>query len=425
MSLYGMMRTGVSGMNAQSNRLGTVADNIANSGTMGYKRAYTEFSALILPSENGTYSSGAVKTTVRNSIADQGLLQFTSSTTDIAIQGDGFFLVQNAAGDQFMTRAGSFVPDAQGRLVNAAGFYLLGTTNMAAGLTPDDLQVVSISSTGLTASPSTEGAFSPNLPALADIVTDAATLPSANPDPNAVPPVIPQFSGKTSMTVYTGIGEEKVVDVYFAKTAANEWEVVAYDASTAGPNGGFPYSSPPLNQMTPLTIEFSALDGSLIDPDLANLEFEIVPGQSFTLSLAGTQSLAADYTARAPAVNGSGTGGFDEISIDLDGMVSALNKNGSVINLFRIPIATVTSPDRLTTLPGNVYQANNGSGGMTIGVATTSNFGEIVAGALEGSNVDIAEELTSMIESQRNYTANSKVFQTGADLLDVLVNLKR
>lgn len=424
MSLYGMMRTGVSGMNAQSNRLGTVADNIANSGTMGYKRAYTEFSALILPSENGTYSSGAVKTTVRNSIADQGLLQFTSSTTDIAIQGDGFFLVQNAAGDQFMTRAGSFVPDAQGRLVNAAGFYLLGTTNMAAGLTPDDLQVVSISSTGLTASPSTEGAFSPNLPALADIVTDPAALPSANPDPNAVPPVVPQFSGKTSMTVYTGIGEEKVIDVYFAKTAANTWEAVAYDASLASPDGGFPYGAPG----TPLgtsTLIFDPSNGALDPASDLSLDFPIPGGQSFTLSLAGTQSLAADYTARAPAVNGSGTGGFDEISIDLDGMVSALNKNGSVINLFRIPIATVTSPDRLTTLPGNVYQANNGSGGMTIGVATTSNFGEIVAGALEGSNVDIAEELTSMIESQRNYTANSKVFQTGADLLDVLVNLKR
>jgi flagellar hook protein FlgE len=124
-------------------------------------------------------------------------------------------------------------------------------------------------------------------------------------------------------------------------------------------------------------------------------------------------------------VNGSGTGGFDALRVGLDGVVSALNKNSSVIDLFRIPIATVTSPDRLTTLPGNVYQSNNGSGGMTIGVATTSNFGEIVAGALEGSNVDIAEELTSMIESQRNYTANSKVFQTGADLLDILVNLKR
>ncbi|MDF1600252.1 flagellar hook-basal body complex protein [Mesorhizobium sp. YIM 152430] len=310
------------------------------------------------------------------------------------------------------------MPDAQGRLVNAAGFYLLGT-KMAAGLTPDDLEVVSISSTGLTASASTEGAFSPNLPALADIVTDPAALPSANPDPAGTPP---QFSGKTSMTVYTGIGEEKVIDVYFAKTCPNTWEAVAYDASLASPDGGFPYGGPALGTAA---LTFDPSDGSLDPASDQSLDFTVPGGEAFTLSLAGIQSLAADYTARAPAVNGSGTGGFDEISIDLDGMVSALNKNGSVINLFRIPIATVTSPDRLTTLPGNVYQANNGSGGMTIGVATTSNFGEIVAGALEGSNVDIAEELTSMIESQRNYTANSKVFQTGADLLDILVNLKR
>lgn len=414
MSLYGMMRTGASGMNAQSNRLGTVADNIANSSTMGYKRAYTEFSALILPGTENSYASGAVKTTVRNSIADQGLLQFTASTTDIAIQGDGFFLVQNAAGDQFMTRAGSFVPDAQGRLVNAAGFYLLGTANMAAGLTRDDLQVVSISSTGLTASPSTQGTFSPNLPALAEIVP-AGSLPSDNF-------AGAQFSGKTSMTAYTGIGEERKIDLYFAKTADNVWEVTAYDAATADPNGGFPYSAGPLQTQT---LEFDPANGALLDPATSSLVFDIPNGEKFTLSFAGAQSLAADYTARAPAVNGSGTGGFDALRIGLDGMVSALNKNGSVINLFRIPIAAVTSPDRLTTLPGNVYQSNNGSGGMTIGVPTTSNFGEIVAGALEGSNVDIAEELTSMIESQRNYTANSKVFQTGADLLDILVNLQR
>lgn len=414
MSLYGMMRTGVSGMNAQSNRLGTVADNIANSGTMGYKRAYTEFSALILPGTENSYSSGAVKTTVRNSIADQGLLQFTASTTDIAIQGDGFFLVQNAAGDQFMTRAGSFVPDAQGRLVNAAGFYLLGTTNMAAGLTPDDLEVVSISSTGLTASPSTQGVFAPNLPALADIVP-AGSLPSDNV-------AGAQFSGKTSMIAYTGIGEERKIDIYFAKTGPGTWEAVAYDASLASPDGGFPYGGPALGTAA---LTFDPSDGSLDPASDQSLDFTVPGGEAFTLSLAGTQSLAADYTARAPAVNGSGTGGFDALRVGLDGVVSALNKNSSVIDLFRIPIATVTSPDRLTTLPGNVYQSNNGSGGMTIGVATTSNFGEIVAGALEGSNVDIAEELTSMIESQRNYTANSKVFQTGADLLDILVNLKR
>ena len=126
MSLYGMMRTGVSGMNAQANRLSTVADNIANSGTTGYKRSTTEFSSLIIPTVTGNYTSGGVTTTIRNSISQQGDLKYTTSGSDLAINGDGFFVVQNSSGTPFLTRAGSFVPDGEGRLVNAAGFYLMG-----------------------------------------------------------------------------------------------------------------------------------------------------------------------------------------------------------------------------------------------------------------------------------------------------------
>ena len=127
MSLYGVMRTGVSGMSAQSNKLSTVSDNIANVNTTGYKRASTEFSSLILKSGSGNYDSGAVETTVRYAISDAGHTQFTTSSTDLAVQGNGFFVVSNATNtQQYLTRAGSFVPDAQGNLVNAAGYYLLG-----------------------------------------------------------------------------------------------------------------------------------------------------------------------------------------------------------------------------------------------------------------------------------------------------------
>src|SRR4051794_33431206 len=126
MSLFGIMRTGGSGMNAQSNKLSTVADNIANVNTGGYKRASTEFSSLILRSGSGNYNSGSVETHVRYAITDSGPLQFTTSTTDLAIQGNGFFVVTDAGGTPFLTRAGSFVPDGQGNLVNLAGFRLMG-----------------------------------------------------------------------------------------------------------------------------------------------------------------------------------------------------------------------------------------------------------------------------------------------------------
>ena len=126
MSLYGMMRTGVSGMNAQANRLSTVADNIANASTTGYKRSSTEFSSLIIPNTTGNYTSGGVTTAIRYATSVQGDLRYTSSASDLAINGEGFFVVQDSGGTPYLTRAGSFVPDGEGRLVNAAGVTLMG-----------------------------------------------------------------------------------------------------------------------------------------------------------------------------------------------------------------------------------------------------------------------------------------------------------
>src|SRR5690349_7596236 len=162
MSLYGMMRTGVSGMNAQANRLSTVADNIANSGTTGYKRSSTEFSSLIIPSAGGNYQSGGVNTTIRTSISQQGDLKYTTSGSDLAINGNGFFVVENSSGTPFLTRAGSFVPDGQGNLVNAAGFYLVGYSFAAGPPAPTangfgGLERVSIAQQELVAVPSTQG----------------------------------------------------------------------------------------------------------------------------------------------------------------------------------------------------------------------------------------------------------------------------
>ena len=232
MSLYGMMRTGVSGMNAQANRLSTVADNIANAGTTGYKRSSTEFSSLIIPNVTGNYTSGGVTTSVRYATSQQGDLKYTSSTTDLAINGDGFFVVQDPSGNPFLTRAGSFVPDGDGRLVNAAGFYLMGyssangtpsaVTNGFGGLEP-----VLISQTELTAVPSKNGLFTANLPAGATVVAPA-NLPSANA-------ATATASAKSSLVVYDNLGNEVLLDVYFTKTGTNTWEVAVYNQANAAP----------------------------------------------------------------------------------------------------------------------------------------------------------------------------------------------
>src|SRR5581483_9972287 len=167
MSLYGIMRTGVSGMSAQSNKLSTVSDNIANVNTVGYKRASTEFSSLILKSGSGNYDSGAVETDVRYAISDAGHTQFTTSTTDLAVQGNGFFVVSNAANtQQFLTRAGSFVPDSQGNLVNAAGFYLLGQPGLVPNFSQNSLsgmQIVNVANISQVPVPSTLATVTGNL----------------------------------------------------------------------------------------------------------------------------------------------------------------------------------------------------------------------------------------------------------------------
>ena len=225
MSLYGVMRTGVSGMNAQSNKLSTVSDNIANVNTTGYKRASTEFSSLILKSGSGNYDSGAVETTVRYAISDRGNLQFTTSATDLAVQGNGFFVVQDANGNNFLTRVGAFVPDSTGNLVNTAGFQLMGY-NIANGAVPNtaangfgNLQVINVNKMALQAAPSTKATVAANLDPSATAI--AAPAGPAN------------YTSKTSMVTYDNIGNAVTLDVYAAKTGANTWDIEVYNGATA------------------------------------------------------------------------------------------------------------------------------------------------------------------------------------------------
>ncbi|RLP26137.1 flagellar hook protein FlgE [Mesorhizobium sp. YM1C-6-2] len=419
MSLYGMMRTGVSGMNAQANRLSTVADNIANSGTTGYKRSSTEFSSLIIPSTSGNYTSGGVTTTIRTSISQQGDLRYTSSGSDLAINGDGFFVVQNSSGTPYLTRAGSFVPDGQGNLVNAAGFYLMGYS-FAAGPPAatangfGGLERVSIAQNQLLAVPSTQGLFVANLPVGADDVP-LAQRPSQNAA-NATP------TQKTSLVVYDNLGSEVMLDIHYTKTGPNTWEVAVFNQAGAAPGAPFPYA--PGSLLTTASLTFDATTGKLTAPT-GGVNVAVPNGGTFNLDISGLTQLGMEYTELRVEANGNAPSGIESIEIGSDGTMYAQYENGSFRELYRIPLANVQSPDRLNSLPGNVYTPSADSGDLQMGFPGSGGLGAMISGALENSNVDIAEELTNMIESQRSYTANSKVFQTGADLMDILVNLKR
>jgi flagellar hook protein FlgE len=144
-----------------------------------------------------------------------------------------------------------------------------------------------------------------------------------------------------------------------------------------------------------------------------------------TLDISTSSQLAAEFSVEEGEINGNAASEVVGYEIDDAGVVSVVYDNGDLTPRFRVALASVQSPDNLNPVAGNLYTQSNSSGVVVMGYAGTSGFGSIISGALEDSNVDVAEELTAMIESQRNYTANSKVFQTGSELMEVLVNLKR
>ncbi|MGQ3212130.1 MAG: flagellar hook protein FlgE [Shinella sp.] len=402
MSLYGTMRTGVSGMNAQANRLSTVADNIANANTTGYKKASTQFSSLILPSTGGAYNSGGVTTDVRYSISAQGTFTYTTSSTDLAINGKGFFIVEGTDGQEYMTRAGAFTMMDDGSLQNSAGYTLMGyeysstedPTIVVNGF--DGLQQINLSSSALNAKGSTAGALDVN-------------LPSNEPD---------GYEKKTSLVAYDSQGNKRLIEFTYTKTGDNAWSVDAtYDGASVLAGG------------TPIAMTFDS-EGKLLTPSPATITTtaEVIDGanlNALAISIGGSSQLASAFDVSNGKIDGNGASKVTGYEISDDGVVSLKYSNGELTPKYRIAMASVQSPDNLKPLPGNVYSQSNESGVVVMGYAGTNGYGSIISGALEDSNVDIAEELTSMIESQRNYTANSKVFQTGSELMEVLVNLKR
>jgi flagellar hook protein FlgE len=402
MSLIGVLRTGVSGMNAQSNRISTVAENIQNASTTGYKRTSAEFSSLLLDSGDvGNYNSGAVETTLRRSVSEGGPIASTNSDKDLAIQGNGFFVVSDAAGAPFMTRAGNFVVDGKtGNLVNAGGFTLMGYS-LANG-TPNpvlngvaDLKPVNVSVMGQEARPSTAATVSGNLSFETEVYNPATSTVG--------------YSKKNSLKVYDNVGRPVTLDVQMTKTAANTWSVEFIDPAAPTPSLG----------TTSVTF-----DGNGKITGSASTLVKVPNGGSIPVDLRGLTQLSGNHNLSGTA-DGSSPTSVSGTAFGEDGTVYAVYTDGTRKAAFKVPLADVASPDNLAPRAGNVFTTSAESGDIQVGFAGQGGRGILKAGALEQSNVDVSTELTTMIESQTVYTANSKVFMTGNELLETLMNLKR
>lgn len=420
MSLIGVLRSGVSGMNAQSNRISTVAENIQNSGTTGYKRSSTEFSSLLIADTGtGNYNSGSVNTTVRRTVSEGGTINATTSKSDLAIDGNGFFVVNDPSGAPLLTRAGNFKIDATtNTFTNAAGMTLMGysllngepstTLNGVADMVP-----ISLASVSSRATPTTEGTLSGKLPV------------DATPASNG------QYSKKYSLVTYDNVGKARTLDVYLAKNANNTWTASIYDAAANPTPAG---TTPALPAGTPLastTLGFDA-QGKITGTGAAagpytgpkSMTLTVPGGQGMTLDLSAMTQLAGDYAVDGKA-NGQAPAAVTGTSFDADGTVYANFDDGTRLAAFKIPVATVPSADNLEPRSGNVYRPTVDSGAIQVGFASQGGRGKILSGSLEQSNVDVSTELTAMIEAQSTYTANSKVFTTGNEMLDTLMSLKR
>ncbi len=401
MSLYGMMHTGSSGMNAQANRLSAVGENIANANTVGYKRVSTEFSTMLLPATTGAYNSGGVQTSTRYSISESGATNYTTSSTDMAIDGNGFFIVTDSNGKEFLTRAGAFTQDENGNLVNTAGFTLMGykyvegqdpimVVNGFDGLTP-----VNLATSGLAAQASSKGSMGANLPASAAVGD----------------------TFKTSLSAFDSQGTSHLLDFNYTKASSTSWtvDVVDRDSGTSIATKTLAFNSTGELTSVPTTLNTTSLavpsTGAILSP--------------IEVDLKKTTQLGYPFNPDGGSINGNAAAKVKGVNIDRNGVLYFTYDKGDPRPVFRVAMANVQSPDKLIPQSGNVYSQGPDSGVVVTGFAGEGLFGGVIAGAIETSNVDIATELTTMIEAQRSYTANSKVFQTGSDLLDVLVNLKR
>jgi len=413
-----LMGTAVSGMLGDTSWLSNISQNVANANTTGYKNAETEFATVVDQVGAASSAGGGVTATLRSLNSLQGSVVGTSTTTDLAIKGDGYFVVSDASGALYLTRNGSFVPDADGNLVNSAGYYLMGynvqsgaasgTTNSLAGM----VKVNTITS-GEAATPTTTGTLAVNLPSTAAV--DTGTLPATNTAAST-------YTEETSLVVYDNLGAAHTLNVYFTKTgstaAGYTWQADIFDAADASATtGGFPYSA----ELATQTLNFNT-SGVLTSG--SPVTFTVPNGQSMSLNLGQTTQLASSFAVNASTANGNAPSSLTGVTISSDGTLDFEYSNGVSSPGYEIPLATVASEDNLTAVNGNAYQANQNSGTVRVGVAGTGGLGTIASSSLEDSTVDLATELTDMIQAQSAYQANSKVFQTGANLLDILNNLK-
>ena len=411
------LRTGVTGLRSNQLRLDAIGNNIANVNTTGFKRSRILFQdALTQRIATGGRLSGGGQATVSNigngvstasvdQVWSQGSLDYTNLPTDLALAGDGFFLAESGQGN-VLTRSGAFTFDSEGFLVTQGGLRVQGWEAGANGeVTTGPLQDVRIDP-GLTADPvrTNEMSVTGNFSVEREVgVGEPVTM---------------------SSVIYDGTGQAHTVVLTVEKTAEREWAVTGAEIA------GDPNATPPV-AATPLTVANGALtfdaDGELVAGGDVDLTGTFPDGSALDIDLDATRvtQFGGSTTVSVASQNGLPAGDLIDYQFDQSGRLVLSFSNGARTTAAQLALGLVSNPDGLDQVGDGFYSVTASSGNLRVGRGGAEIPANVISGALETSNVDLAEEFTDMIVAQRGYQANARVITTSDELLQETVQLKR
>jgi flagellar hook protein FlgE len=461
MSINSALLAGVSGLMANSSALSAISDNIANVDTDGYKQTQINFADVVTAQAvKGDYSAGGVQGITHTYVSKQGLIQSTSSSTDMAVSGDGMFVVQpqSTAAPNVpieFTREGSFTVDSNGFLVNNAGLYLQGWPVQPGGtFAPDPsdltkLASINIKNLGAAVAPTANMGVSANLNQAGVISPGEAAYNGAT---NASMADYASTAGASGtkpdftmeLNVVDSVGATHKLEMAFLKDSAapNEWHAEIYSVPATDVTGG---TRP--GQVASGLVTFNP-DGSInlgtttlfgaagATPQLALGSSSAGPAPQWAAGLGlASQTVNLDMTkltqyASASTVNsistdGAGPGNVVGVQVSTAGIVSAIFDNSQVRPIAQVALASFPNPDALKAVSGNAYQSTIPAGQMVLKQAGVGGAGEISPSSLEASTVDLSSEFSKLIITQQAYSASSKIITTSDQMLQELINMKQ
>ncbi len=433
MTISSSLNAGVAGLQANATRLAGISDNIANSSTYGYKTVETDFSSLVISSSGGSYSAGGVRATTVRLIDESGSLVSTSSATDLAVRGGGMLPVvqiseieaSNGMPNMLLTTTGSFGTDADGYLVSDSGLVLLGWPALPDGTIPnfprdtsDGLEPVQINVNQVSGEPTTQMSLGVNLPATD---TDAGSIGDV------------QY---LSVEYFDNLGTSENINISFTPTvpatgSSNEWTVVITDSALDNAVVGeyvltFDNSRTSGGTLASVT----TISGGAYDGATGNL---IIAAEGGPLEINigalgdddGITQLSDSFAPVSISKDGSPVGNMTNVEIDANGFVTAFFDTGISRIVYQIPLVDLPNPNGMVALDHQTYLPSPESGNFFLWDAGDGPTGDIVSYAREESAVDVANELTAMIQTQRAYSSNAKVIQTVDEMLQETTNIKR